>query len=47
MSATPAKKKLYQAPALVELGSLHGLTLEVKLGPLCDVSCYHETSVSA
>ena len=39
-------KKPYLAPVLVELGSLHGLTLQVKVGPLCDLSCYHETSVS-
>lgn len=39
-------KKSYEAPTIVELGSLHGLTLQVKQGPFCDVSCFHSTSVS-
>jgi len=35
--------KAYEAPALVELGSLHGLTLQVKQGPVCDLTCLHSS----
>jgi len=41
-----AVKKVYESPTLVELGSLHGLTLQVKQGPNCDVACFHIGSVS-
>jgi hypothetical protein len=37
-------KKPYEPPKVVALGTLHELTQ--KTGPLCDVSCYHATSVS-
>lgn len=40
-------KKPYEAPKLVELGSLHALTLQVKVGPSCDITCFHNTSSSA
>jgi hypothetical protein len=38
-------RKAYVAPVLVELGSLHGLTLQTKEGPVCDITCFHSTSV--
>ncbi len=41
------QKKLYVAPKVVELGSLHALTLEAKVGPNCDVTCFHVTSASS
>lgn len=41
-----AAKKPYEAPKLVELGSLHELTLQVKGGALCDVNCFHHGSMS-
>lgn len=41
-----APKKTYTAPALVELGSLHGLTLDSKTGNQCDVNCFHHGSLS-
>lgn len=37
-------KKPYQAPAVVTLGSLHQLTLDMKVGHACDVTCYHHGS---
>ena len=43
---TGTAKKAYEAPRLTELGSLHGATLQGKHGPQCDVSCFHNTSVS-
>jgi len=36
----------YEAPVVVELGSLHELTLQVKDGPTCDTSCFHTASIS-
>lgn len=42
---TKDTRKPYEAPVLVQLGSLHGLTLQTKEGPLCDVSCFHSSSV--
>jgi len=36
----------YEAPVVVELGSLHELTLQVKGGQLCDVGCFHVGSLS-
>ena len=38
--------KAYEAPAIVELGSLHELTLELKMGRLCDLTCLHHGSIS-
>ena len=40
-------KKPYEAPVVVELGSLHGLTQVVKVGPNCDITCFHNTSASS
>lgn len=37
-------KQPYEAPVIVVLGSLHQLTLELKTGQRCDVSCYHHGS---
>ena len=34
----------YEAPAVVVLGSLHQLTLHMKAGHQCDVTCYHHGS---
>ena len=39
-------KKPYVVPKLVELGSLHALTLQLKNGSRCDVTCYHHGSMS-
>jgi len=39
-------KKAYEPPVIVELGSLHGLT-QVKAGPICDITCFHNTSASS
>lgn len=39
-------KKTYTAPAVVELGTLHGLTLDSKTGSNCDVTCFHHGSLS-
>jgi hypothetical protein len=40
-------KKAYEAPALVELGGLHELTLIVKTGNICDTArCFHQSSVT-
>jgi hypothetical protein len=39
-------KKPYEAPVIVELGSLHGLTLNAKIGGVCDINCFHSTSAS-
>lgn len=44
--STDVVKQTYEAPRIVELGSLHGLTLQVKVGPNCDVNCFHSTSAS-
>ena len=38
-------KKAYEAPVIVALGSLHGLT-QLKAGPICDINCFHNTSAS-
>ena len=38
--------KAYEAPVVIELGSLHELTLELKTGRLCDLTCLHHGSVS-
>lgn len=39
-------RKAYEAPALVELGSLHELTLQPKSGPICDTAaCFHQSSI--
>lgn len=46
MKASMHAKKQYTAPALVTLGSLHQLTLQVKSGARCDVSCFHHGSMS-
>ncbi len=45
---TPQKDalKAYEAPVLIELGSLHELTLELKTGRLCDLTCLHHGSMS-
>jgi hypothetical protein len=40
-------KKPYESPKIVQLGTLHQLTLREKIGPNCDVSCFHNTSSSA
>ena len=37
-------RRPYEAPAVRVLGSLHELTLNVKTGALCDVTCYHHGS---
>ena len=42
--STKSEKKVYETPVVVELGSLHGLTQIVKVGPNCDVTCFHNTS---
>lgn len=39
-------KKPYEAPKLVELGSLYELTLQGKGGQLCDVDCFHHGSMT-
>ena len=39
-------KKPYEAPKLVELGSLYELTLHVKSGLHCDVNCFHHGSMT-
>jgi len=41
-----AVKRSYEAPTIAELGSLHALTLQVKAGPICDITCFHNTSAS-
>jgi hypothetical protein len=40
------KKKPYEAPKVVVLGSLHELTQQTKTGPHCDVSCFHHGSMT-
>jgi hypothetical protein len=42
--ATTESGKPYQAPAIVVLGSLHQLTLDTKVGHVCDLTCYHQGS---
>jgi len=38
-------RKPYEKPRLVELGSLHEVTLEShKVGAHCDVTCFHHGS---
>lgn len=39
-------KKPYQSPKLVELGTLHGVTLDTKTGANCDLTCFHHGSLS-
>ena len=39
-------KKPYEAPKVVELGTLHELTLQTKSGGHCDVTCFHHGSMS-
>ena len=41
---TENKKREYHAPAVVVLGSLHQLTLHLKTGHVCDLTCYHHGS---
>jgi hypothetical protein len=38
------KQRPYEAPTIVVLGSLHQLTLEIKTGKRCDVTCFHHGS---
>lgn len=44
MQGNEKKKREYQAPVVVALGSLHQLTLETKNGAFCDLTCYHQGS---
>jgi hypothetical protein len=37
-------KKEYKAPTVTVLGSLHQLTLDMKVGHVCDLTCYHHGS---
>lgn len=46
IAAETSSKKAYVAPKLTELGSLHGSTMHAKVGPRCDISCFHNASVS-
>jgi len=40
-------KKPYESPKLVELGTLHGVTLQTtKTGANCDLTCFHHGSMS-
>jgi hypothetical protein len=43
-SKAPVPRKVYQAPVVTVLGSLHQLTLDTKVGARCDVTCYHHAS---
>ena len=47
MPSMRTPKKPYEAPKLVELGSLHEVTLQTKVGPNCDINCFHNTSASS
>jgi hypothetical protein len=38
------RRKEYEAPTVVVLGSLHQLTLALKNGKRCDVTCFHHGS---
>ena len=37
-------RKPYEAPAVTVLGTLHALTLDLKIGRRCDVTCFHHGS---
>ena len=43
-ATTVDRKQPYKAPAIAVLGSLHQLTLDGKVGHLCDVTCFHHGS---
>ena len=43
-TTTVDRKQPYKAPAIAVLGSLHQLTLDGKVGHLCDVTCFHHGS---
>jgi hypothetical protein len=37
-------RREYEAPSVRVLGSLHELTLTVKYGKVCDITCFHQAS---